>query len=451
MGGVVIAHLLDQFEAQGREHGFAVQRLDYGLAVACPICDNGRDVILRENYGIVEGQCGKCGSFAIDIALAFHDLDVAKARNGNGSSPSPSPSRVRPERGLTESVPSVPSLKGTDGPDSPSHESVPSSSSWLPVDLAGRAANPPAPPDLLGLFYVGKFHLVSGESESMKTWLAIAAAVDELAAGRGVYWADGDDVGLDAILERLHLFGVDDAALGQRFAYASPDEPLHPDRCSDLVDRLRGLSCRLVVLDGFNPLVTIHGLDPDKGTDIERFYRLVDPLRKLPAAVLLPDNVVKAKEARGKFSIGSERKHSKCDAHLGMVTIAPLVRGGTGKARIQVHKDRPGHLTRPTPGTFEISSGEDACSWRIRAEETHSAGRFRPTALMDRVSRYLEVQTAPVSRTQIESNVSGKGEYKRHAIDCLIEEGYANEFEGSNRSRLVQLEHAFREDEDGAA
>jgi hypothetical protein len=445
----VIPRTLDQFFDAARRHNLSADRLDYGVAIACPVCLNGQEVILDDKLGIVLGICNHCGSTSVRIAWALSDLEKA-ASNGNGSSPSPSPSRVRPGGGSTESVPSVPSLKGTDGPDSPSHESVPEASSWLPVDLSARTTNPPAPPDLAGLFYLGKYHLLSGESEAMKTWLALAAAVDELNAGHGVYWVDGDDVGLDDVLERLRLLGATKDQIGRLFAYASPDEALDATSCARIVDRVRALDCRLVVLDGFNPLLVLHRLDPENGTDVEKFYRLVDPLRKLPTAVLLPDNVVKHKESRGKFSIGSERKHSKADVHLGMVTLAPLARGKTGKARINVHKDRPGHLSRPSPGIFEITSTDDSCTWRIRFEESHGAGGdFRPTALMERVSRYLEVQAEPPTRTQINDHVSGKGEYVRVAIDRLIEEGYATEFDGPNRSRPVRLERAFREDEDG--
>jgi hypothetical protein len=202
------------------------------------------------------------------------------------------------------------------------------------------------------------------------------------------------------------------------------------------------------VLDGFNPLLTLHGFDADRGSDVEQFYRLFDPIRKAGAAVVLTDNVVKAAEARGKWAIGSERKKSKAEVHLGMVTITPLVRGGTGRAKIQVHKDRPGHLQRPSVGIFEVTAEEDRCAWAIHPDDSHtSEGDFRPTNLMEKVSRYLELHSEPQTRTQIENNVVGKGKGIRVAIDRLIVEGYATEFGGPNQSRPVRLERAFREDE----
>lgn len=134
-----------------------------------------------------------------------------------------------------------------------------------------------------------------------------------------------------------------------------------------------------------------------------------------------------------------------------MRALEPLVRGGAGRARIDVHKDRPGHLLRPICGMFVIESGVDGCSLRIDADDSHDEkGDFRPTALMAKVSRYLELHGAePLSRNQVEKGVAGKAEYVRAAIDRLVEEGYATEFAGSNRTRLVRLERALEpENED---
>jgi len=51
-------------------------------------------------------------------------------------------------------------------------------------------------------------------------------------------------------------------------------------------------------------------------------------------------------------------------------------------------------------------------------------GSFRPTTLMERVSRYLELFSGEGhSRKDIETNVSGKTDYIRQAIDVLVSEG----------------------------
>jgi hypothetical protein len=63
-------------------------------------------------------------------------------------------------------------------------ESVPSAAhSWHSIDLVAAAATPPEPPSIAGLLYPGKRTLFSGETESLKTWLALIIAKAEIDAG----------------------------------------------------------------------------------------------------------------------------------------------------------------------------------------------------------------------------------------------------------------------------
>lgn len=314
-----------------------------------------------------------------------------------------------PSSSPVDLVPSSHVLHGTKTNDF-GPEFVPSPSSWLPLDIVALAANPPAPPEIIDLFYAGYNHLVSGESEAQKTWLLLCAVTVELELGNGVYWVDGDGVGSGALQERLRLLGADDAAISEGFAYARPDAPLDV-QLESVVESVRGGRVRLAVFDGFNPLLQLHGLDPDRGVDVEKFYRLIDPIRRTGAANVITDNVVKSREARGGWAIGSERKRSKADVHLEMSSVKALVRGsGSGRAKITVRKDRHGHLTRPSPGMLVIESGA-VFSWRIQPDESRDEqGAFRPTTLMLKVSQFLERHIdEPQSRNQIESGVSGRG------------------------------------------
>jgi hypothetical protein len=311
-------------------------------------------------------------------------------------------------------------------------------------------SNPPKPAAIIELFYPGNNHLLSGESEALKTWLMAAASASELLGGHGVVWVDGDDVGPGAVLERLRLFGVDDETIAASFAYYLPNDPLDTTSLAQMLSVVDERSCRLAVFDGFNPLLVLHNLKPNEGPDVELFYRLIDPVRKKDVAVVITDNVTKSPETRGAWAIGSERKKSKAEVHLGMKTIQPLVRGGIGKAKIAVHKDRPGFLKRPSPGLLVVdATAGDCCTWSIEEEQTQDEkGIFRPTRLMERVSRFLEVANEPRSRNQIEKGITGKTDYRRLAIDVLCTEGYLEEFAGERDARMVRLLRRFREDED---
>jgi hypothetical protein len=321
---------------------------------------------------------------------------------------------------------------------------------WRPLNLVEAGSVRPEPPAIADLFYLGKRHLVHGESETGKTWLVAGAAADELDEGRGVVWVDGDLVGAGDLLERLRNFGVDDEAIRGRFAYFQPEAPLaDPD---DLLVPLADVGARLAVLDGFNPLLYLHGCDPDRGVDIERFMRSVaNPLRDAGAAVVLSDNVVKSRDARGGWAIGSERKKSVVEVQLGLTMVEPFGRGRRGRFKLTAHKDRPGFLERPSPGLLVlVSNPEDGrCSWRIDPDESLDAeGGFRPTVLMERVSRYLELHTEPAPRGQIEEDVKGNTDAKRIAIDRLVLEGYIVEVAGSRKARLYKSSVPFRESED---
>jgi hypothetical protein len=314
----------------------------------------------------------------------------------------------------------------------------------VPVDLVAAAATPPKPPEIIGLFYVGYFHLLSGESEALKTWLALAAAEEELDAGRGALWIDGDDVGEGALLERLRSLGATDETITTLFAYMRPNDPLDQDKLPGVLSVVRDRKCRLAVFDGFNPLLGLHRLDPNSGTDVELFYRLHPEAWRRGR----PDRQ-RRQVAGGAGRMGDRlgAEEVEVEVHLAMKTIEPLVRGGTGRAKIDVHKDRPGHLERPSPGIFVIESDDSQCSWRIDPDESRGAeGEFRPTNLMEKVSRFLERnREEPQSRNQVEGEKLGKAEYVRVAIDRLAAEGYATEFQGPRGARLLRSERPFRE------
>jgi hypothetical protein len=65
---------------------------------------------------------------------------------------------------------------------------------------------------------------ILGESESCKTWFAVAAAAEVLEDGR-VLWIDYEDDDR-TVVARLRAVGAHDDAIVERFTYLRPDEPL---------------------------------------------------------------------------------------------------------------------------------------------------------------------------------------------------------------------------------
>lgn len=320
--------------------------------------------------------------------------------------------------------------------------------SWQPSSLIARAANPPEPPTIGGLLYPAKRTLLSGETESLKTWLALILAKAELDAGYTVAWADLDAMGSGELLARLQALGVEDEVIDQRFLFYEPAERLVEDALLDVCDELASRGVRLFVIDAFNPMLGLHGLDPGSTPDIETFWREVaSPITAAGAAPCLIDHVTKNADARGKYSYGSERKASGAIVHLGFQLTEPLKRGGTGRAVLRTHKDRPGYLPRPTVGKLVLVSDGVNVTYELEEDLSRKGDRFRPTVLMERVSIRLENEVEARSKNWIEENVTGKGESIRTAVDVLVDEGFLR-LEETPRGYYFTSVQAYRQADD---
>lgn len=327
--------------------------------------------------------------------------------------------------------------------------------SWRPVDLLGVDLEPPVRPTIAGIGYPGARHHLSGEPESLKTWLVLAVCEAEIGAGNSVVYVDFEN-GARSMLARLRDLGVEDDVIRTQFLYLAPDEPIgKPGIRDDLGRLLIGSGATVCIVDSMAGALALHDLDPNSARDVEKFSQsVIDPLRLNGAATFLLDHVTKARDTRGRYATGSERKVGVTDVHLGIEAVQTFGRGRTGKAKIVVHKDRLGWLPRPKCAELELVS--DPVTHRITyaltlAENEPEASTFRPTHLMERVSIYLEGLAAPTSRNEVETAVKGKREYVRLALDVLRIEGYIGEEDGPRGARLVRSLRPFREAEDDFA
>ena len=91
------------------------------------------------------------------------------------------------------------------------------------------------------------------------------------------------------------------------------------------------------------------------------------PLWKAGLTVIVLDHVVKNRENRGMYAIGSQRKIGGTEVHIGFEAIPKLQRGGTGKAILTRQKDRVGfHKTgKGNVGTvqFASQSADHSITW----------------------------------------------------------------------------------------
>jgi hypothetical protein len=315
--------------------------------------------------------------------------------------------------------------------------------SWEPINLAELDEKPPVEPTLgtTGIVYPGKRHVFSGPQESAKTLAAYAIGLEVVREGGSLILIDFEMGRWDA-RNRLRELGAtpDDFT---RIHYIEPDEPATPEK----IARLLELNPQLVVVDAAAGAYDIQGLDDNKRSDVERFTRLyVTKFWRNSVATIVLDHVVKNVEGRGKYAIGSERKVGGADVHLGFEVINPIKRGSTGLYKIVTHKDRGGFLKRGKLAEFELASdtASHLITWEIKPTTDDNGEPFRPTHVMEKVSRLLEPQDDPMGRNELVREAGGRGEIVRKAIDCLVSEGFfCTSQEG--QKKLVQSVRAFRE------
>lgn len=305
---------------------------------------------------------------------------------------------------------------------------------WAPVDLGPVVAGDAVveQPTVVAmsngeaLLYAGRVHAFIGETESGKSWLAVEGARQELAAGGHVVYVDLEDSAA-GVTGRLRALDVDPGVLVGRFHYVAPGGPLTPAAAAGLDDLVARLRPRLVVIDGVSETMALLGLEDRSAIDVAGFYRMLPRrLAALGPAVVLIDHVNKDREQRGRFATGSQHKLSGIDgAAYGVEAVVPFARGRAGWARLTVAKDRHGTRRRgDAVAELHVDSSSGTLRVELRAVEARATtpSAFRPTTLMEKISRALE-QTPGLTARSLRTAVPGKNDTKDLALELLIAEG----------------------------
>lgn len=308
--------------------------------------------------------------------------------------------------------------------------------------LASRADGQP-------ILYPGKVHAFNGEPESGKSWCAQHICAQLLQSHQDVTYLDFED-GPGSVVARLLALGVDPLEVGGYFHYHRLDQPFTLEAAVVLDQALAYSPPTIVVLDGMTEAMGLCGLDPYNNPDVAKFWAQI-PRRavRTGAAVILIDHVVKDGETRGRWAIGAQHKMAAIDgAAFTIQAVKPFGRGIEGKAKLIITKDRPGHLRSHAAGQtiaeFTLTSWPDDKVTATLEAPAATGDSFEPTVLMERVSRYVELNPA-MSKRAIREAVKGDNNAIDLALELLVNRGHITTEDGPRRAVLHHPTNPYRE------
>ena len=303
-------------------------------------------------------------------------------------------------------------------------------------------------PATLPLLYPARLNSLFGESGGGKSWVAFAAVLEVIRRGRRALVLDWED-GAGGIVERLDLLGVSPAEIAL-VDYRNPGSGLYRG-----VERLAAEITEpvdLVVIDSVGEAMAAGGVNSNDDAEVAVWFNLARRLTRLPGspAVVLLDHIPKATDAPQLYSIGSQRKRAAINgASYRIDTLREPAQGRDGKWKLTVAKDRIGNRAKGTTAAIvDVTSTADRIELYFHlteAQEAEAKGeRFRPTVLMERVSRYLEEHPG-ASQKNVIDDVAGKTGALRDALAVLIDEGHVEVEHGPRGALYHHVKTPYRE------
>lgn len=323
------------------------------------------------------------------------------------------------------------------------------------TDIANGVVEPPTPTILLpagasqALIYPGTVNSLFGESGAGKTWVALAAIAEVIASGHTAMLIDLED-SIHGIYSRLVGLGLDPADIVARFAYVAPETAWRPDAADVFRGELADRDPALVVIDSTGEAMAAGGVKGNDDNEVARWFHVFPKaIARRGPAVLLTDHIPKDPNAPTAYAIGSQRKRAAINGAAYRVdAIKAPSRNHDGLLKIVTAKDRHGwHTQGRTASMVNITRTDGGTAVTLAVEDGGADdGPFRPTHLMERVSRWLELHPDQSKRT-ITGEVEGKAAYLRDAVDRLVDERHVAKTT-AKRGDTYRVILPFREDED---
>jgi hypothetical protein len=292
--------------------------------------------------------------------------------------------------------------------------------------LNGTLPEPPQPvllrrTDGHHLFYEGQVNTLFGNSEGGKTFIALAACVEDLLAGKRVLFLDLDHNTMQAIVSRMWAMGAPEEKLGDLnwFRYY---EPLDRD---DILTEVRIAAQWLphaVVVDSIGEMLPLLGASSDSADDYTIANRdVLQPFANLGAVVIGIDHPAKNKASSALGPCGTiAKKRALGGVSLRVTATKQFDPAHGGEAELRVNKDRHGAVRQhclfggheQKAGTFVLGKRDmyGKTAWRVESpiatgNPQDKEDRYRkavdellqthPTITADDVARHISPDTTP--------------------------------------------------------
>lgn len=290
-----------------------------------------------------------------------------------------------------------------------------------------------------GMLARGKRHQWVAPKKVGKSLGALVHAVDIVLAGGRVVIFDRENGGdlyatrLEQIIEGRGLDSGQRDEIAHRLVYYEFPRFRDTDQ-AELVQLCADAD--LVVFDSQRMYLSDLGLEENSTDDYATFMAsLIDPLFLAGIATLILDNSGHSDPKRGR---GASGKGDLNEILFALETVDRFNLDTAGRIRLEITDSRFG-----TSGRWELELGGGTFgSWRKVETEGGDFTGFRPTALMERASLYLESCSEPPVRTTVASLIGGKGKYARDAVERLVQEGYARGGKGQGLESIKPYREA---------
>ena len=272
--------------------------------------------------------------------------------------------------------------------------------------------------DVLGrpMLSPGQIHIFYGPSESKKTFLGLAAVLEN----HGFYIdLEMGGPGLSARLRKMN------------YEYSCSDGfAIYPTK-SDLLVLVAELCERpesVVVIDSFSQLSVLMDKDTNSGGDTGSiFQEVLRPLATAGHAVVVIDHSPKARNSND-HPIGSQNKKAQADVMLRM-----QVNESTGHSEIYVEKDRY-HVLRSRLGNSsnlygEVRLTDNPLRVKIIPQEGVDAILATlgvPHSVFQKMVQIMQavISTGGLTKSEIDATVTGKSQTITAARNALLDQGF---------------------------